>query len=244
MMRFNSGSKAGAIAYRSLKDMVTTYQLRPYEQLQAQALADRFGVSATPVREAMLRLFGEGLVACNPHRGFYVKPIDLQEVRQLLDLRCQLLTNALQQSGDFSAATAFDHALDAADGIEGRTDLEGQVRAVDLLIAARSGNRPLFDLIANISDKIRFVVYTELSTREGRMMNLSEAGAITAHLKENELPDIARIVKAQSQRRAATLTDLAAQVAAGIVRRDADGPDEPLFVPLCPRTIAAMAALP
>ena len=55
-----------------IRELVITGELGPGEQLRQRDLALRFGVSQTPVREAMRRLESEGLLVCDTHRGFTV----------------------------------------------------------------------------------------------------------------------------------------------------------------------------
>lgn len=52
-----------------LRELIMRSELEPGEQLRQRELADRFGVSQTPVREALRRLESEGLVINHPHRG-------------------------------------------------------------------------------------------------------------------------------------------------------------------------------
>jgi pimeloyl-ACP methyl ester carboxylesterase len=55
-----------------IRELIITGELEPGEQLRQRDLAQRFGVSQTPVREAMRRLESEGLLLCDTHRGFTV----------------------------------------------------------------------------------------------------------------------------------------------------------------------------
>jgi DNA-binding GntR family transcriptional regulator len=52
-----------------LRELIISGELPPAEQLKQRDLATRFGVSQTPVREALRRLESEGLVINDPHRG-------------------------------------------------------------------------------------------------------------------------------------------------------------------------------
>ena len=63
-----------------IRELVITGELEPGEQLRQRDLAQRFGVSQTPVREAMRRLESEGLLSCDTHRGFTVVAPDLGRV--------------------------------------------------------------------------------------------------------------------------------------------------------------------
>jgi DNA-binding GntR family transcriptional regulator len=66
---------------------ILTGALAPGERLRAEALAQRFGTSRTPVREALLSLAAEGLVEIEPHRGAVVRPFDAAGLVELYELR-------------------------------------------------------------------------------------------------------------------------------------------------------------
>jgi DNA-binding GntR family transcriptional regulator len=59
-------------------------------RLRQVELASEFAVSVTPVREALRDLAGEGLVIFDPHRGSTVRSLDLDEVREIYDMRIAL----------------------------------------------------------------------------------------------------------------------------------------------------------
>src|SRR6266536_2646394 len=59
-----------------IRELLITGELAPGEQLRQRDLAQRFGVSQTPVREAMRRLESEGLLVCGTHRGFTVVALE------------------------------------------------------------------------------------------------------------------------------------------------------------------------
>ena len=65
-----------------IRELIITGQLDPGEQLRQRDLAQRFGVSQTPVREAMRRLESEGLLVCDTHRGFTVVTPDVGRSRR------------------------------------------------------------------------------------------------------------------------------------------------------------------
>jgi DNA-binding GntR family transcriptional regulator len=69
-----------------LKEIVNG-QIRSGEHLVTQALARRFGVSHTPVREALVMLAGMGLVDVAPNRGAIVRRMTAREVREICQVR-------------------------------------------------------------------------------------------------------------------------------------------------------------
>ena len=75
------------VVYQSLREWIVFGDARPGDRLVEADLAARFGVSKTPVREALLTLEGEGLVTLRPHRGAEVSRLSVDEWRDLIFLR-------------------------------------------------------------------------------------------------------------------------------------------------------------
>lgn len=85
-------------------------------QLRQDALADTYGVSRIPVREALFQLEAEGFVRIVPHKGAIVSELSLDEVNDVFDLRALLEPRMLAES-----APRFEEADFAAlDAIQGR----------------------------------------------------------------------------------------------------------------------------
>lgn len=64
--------------------------LKPGEHLKEQALADRLSVSRSPIREACRALERAGLVETIPHRGVFVRDVNLQDATDVFDIRAEL----------------------------------------------------------------------------------------------------------------------------------------------------------
>ncbi|WP_329031404.1 GntR family transcriptional regulator [Streptomyces sp. NBC_01725] len=74
-------------AYAFLKENVLTDPDRQGEFLSEQELADRIGVSRTPIREALLLLAAEDLVRLVPKRGAQIVPLSGREITEVMELR-------------------------------------------------------------------------------------------------------------------------------------------------------------
>ncbi|MEO3762098.1 GntR family transcriptional regulator [Streptomyces sp. B8F3] len=81
----------------ALRAAVTGGELRPGEVYSAPALGERFGVSATPVREAMQQLAAEGAVEILPNRGFRVLAPSERDLAELAEVRALLLVPLLHR---------------------------------------------------------------------------------------------------------------------------------------------------
>jgi DNA-binding GntR family transcriptional regulator len=82
----------------SLVREVLRGELRPGQHLVTQVLARRFGVSHTPIREALIALAGIGLVDLEPNRGAVVRRVTPRDVREVCQVRrvleCEAVRNA------------------------------------------------------------------------------------------------------------------------------------------------------
>lgn len=78
------------LAYERIRNMVLADELAPGTRLGQVELAERFGISRTPVREALRRLAGEGLVDFHSNRGFRVADLGLDAVLRRLEVRALL----------------------------------------------------------------------------------------------------------------------------------------------------------
>src|SRR3712207_7824255 len=84
--------------YETMKSLIVDGVLEPEEQLKDLELAERFGVSRTPVREALRQLEDEGLVETARNRWTRVAPLDLGESTRLLPILSALETLALRSA--------------------------------------------------------------------------------------------------------------------------------------------------
>jgi DNA-binding GntR family transcriptional regulator len=82
--------------FRSLKDDILKGVLPPGLQIRQEALAEQFGVSRVPVREALRQLESEGLLTSELHKGAFVSNRSLDEVEEMLDIRIALELRALK----------------------------------------------------------------------------------------------------------------------------------------------------
>ena len=81
--------------YQSLRDAILGVELRPGEAISERWLEGRLAASRTPVRSALVRLEGEGLVQ-RQGRGYVVTPIDIGEIEQAYVFRETIETTVVR----------------------------------------------------------------------------------------------------------------------------------------------------
>lgn len=86
------------LAYDRTRRDILQGDLFPGDKLSIEAISERYGIGAVPIREALNRLSSEGLVERRSHRGFSVTLISMTELKELVKTRIWLETLALTKS--------------------------------------------------------------------------------------------------------------------------------------------------
>lgn len=152
--------------YLQLRDDIVNGILPPGAMLREAELAARFGVSKTPLRDALVRLQKDGFVAIPPYRSAVVvgySRTDLQEIyelRELLEGACARQA-ASSISADALAETARIMRASAECVAEGQVipgmedDLAELLDQFDLVMYAQSRNRRIDEMVGNIRGHIK-----------------------------------------------------------------------------------------
>ncbi len=174
--------------YRELRRSIIVGRRTPGERLSIEELAQRYGTSVTPVRDALHMLGQEGLVTIKPRSGYFVARITLKELHDLLELRQILEVAAVEQA----AARITDEQLERLDhihsGYTGDDDASydrytDENRRFHYLIAEASGNHELAQMLGRLHDRLaRFMVMR----RAGQTMEVTH-GRIVESLRARDV---------------------------------------------------------
>ena len=136
----------------AIKHRILTGQLSPGQSLVETELAAQYGVSKTPVREALKTLAGTGLVVVSQYKGVTVRMVDAAMAREVYDVRLLLEPEAVRRTVRSAASveaahTALVRAAEAAD-------------PADRSLANRDFHRALYlpcgnPLLARMLDEVR-----------------------------------------------------------------------------------------
>ena len=148
------------VVFNTLRQAILTGELQPGERLMEIHLANRLGVSRTPIREAIRKLELEGLVTMIPRRGAEVAQItekslqDVLEVRRALDalsveLACERITEAEVEQLK-QACETFEKATETRDP---RKIAQADVALHDIIVEA-ARNQRLVQMVNNLSQQM------------------------------------------------------------------------------------------
>lgn len=148
------------VVFNTLRRAILTGELKPGERLMEIHLANKLGVSRTPIREAIRKLELEGLVIMIPRRGAEVAQItekslkDVLEVRRALDALCvELACDRISEEEKAQLRQACD-TFERATRTKNVTAIaEADVALHDIIVQATE-NKRLIQLINNLSEQM------------------------------------------------------------------------------------------
>ncbi len=148
------------VVFNTLRQAILTGELKPGERLMEIHLADRLGVSRTPIREAIRKLELEGLVVMIPRKGAQVAKIteknlkDVLEVRRALDtLAVRLACKRMDDTYKKQLREACDEFAKVVKCSNTKDITEADVRFHDI-INQSTGNDRLIQLVNNLAEQM------------------------------------------------------------------------------------------
>lgn len=148
------------VVFKTLRQEILTGKLKPGERLMEIQLANKLGVSRTPIREAIRKLELDGLVIMIPRRGAEVAQITLKDLKDVMEVRCALDVLAIELACDRmgreelnSLYQACENFRDAVKTKDTRKLAEADVAFHDAIVLS-TGNTRLIQLVSNLSEQM------------------------------------------------------------------------------------------
>lgn len=208
------------VVFNTLRQAILKGELKPGERLMEIALAERLGVSRTPIREAMRKLELEGLVVMIPRRGAQVANITEKDLNDVLEVRIALENMAIEkackrmneeQMGKlWIAAREFEHMIAEGDLVK----LAEADEDFHEIIYQAADNVRLNQVLNNMREQIyryRVEYLKEGETRDVlvkeheelyhaiRERDVQKAQEISFHHLENQRQAIIRSIEAENR---------------------------------------------
>lgn len=170
-----AASSGAERAYAAIKQLAISYGFPPGQNINEKQLSEQFGVSRTPIREALNRLAVEGLLKFIPNKGYSARDLNVTEIVELFEVRLALeiaaFRYAVDRATDEEIASLRKHWRNLGESYEGMTISEITTNDEDFheRLAALSNNKQLLHSIRQIAERIRFcrVIDLENRTRHG-----------------------------------------------------------------------------
>lgn len=187
MLRVQSYSDA---AYEAIKERIIGGVYESGETLNERQISKDFGISRTPVREAMQRLAFEGWILNEPYKKNVVREFNLKYILEAQKVRKALEILAIEDaSKNFSNSDIknLEQLVIKQKNSPNYNTFIKIDREFHELIYRKSNNSMLMSLMENINDIVRYFGLIALNIRGRNLMTIQEHENIIIALKENDL---------------------------------------------------------
>ena len=180
------------VVFNTLRQAILKGELKPGERLMEIALAERLGVSRTPIREAMRKLELEGLVVMIPRRGAQVANITEKDLNDVLEVRIALENVAIEKAcarmseeemSRLWLAKEFEHTITEGNLVK---FAEADVAFHEIIYQA-SDNKRLIQVLNNMREQIYRYRVEYLKEGETRDLLVKEHEELTRAIKERDV---------------------------------------------------------
>ena len=202
------------VVFNTLRQAILRGELKPGERLMEIQLANKLGVSRTPIREAIRKLELEGLVLMIPRKGAEVADITEKSLRDVLEVRKALEELAVQLTCDKitkeqireleQAAEQFKKTLKSNDITE---IAEADVRFHDIIYLS-TDNQKLILLLNNLREQMYRYRIEYLKRADKYSQLLAEHEEIIRHIEKKQKKEAAEIVCKHIDNQVAAVMDL------------------------------------
>lgn len=172
MMNMDGRKPLREIVYEQLKMRIMTGDITPGTRMMEVSLAERMGVSRTPVREAIRKLEKEGLVVIEPRRGAYASEISLSDMVDVMEVREELEGLAASLAAKRITEEEIEELKGITEGYKKAIedgDTEKIIHYDELFhktIISFSGNKTLIklsEMVQELALRFRYLYYDDFS---------------------------------------------------------------------------------
>ncbi len=159
-------------AYEAIKERIITLDYRPGEYLNEARVCEDLGIGRTPVHQALDRLMLDGMVEVLPRKGVIVKPVSLDDVLNLVEVRMihePICARLAAERGSADELAQIMEFVDEADDLVAAHDLKRLMvhdRAFHQAISRAAHNPLLGEVISRVHDRILRFWFIALSDRD------------------------------------------------------------------------------
>lgn len=208
-------SKLVGGAYEQLKAEILSNRMPPGFQAPEPEIALRLGMSRTPVREALIRLEGEGLVQLIPRHGARVLPVSADDMAEIYEILTSLepeAAAALARRGvDADALAPLEVATNQMEAALVDGDLEAWAVADDLFhstILKLHGNQRLLSFVSELLDQAHRARMVTLRMRRPPEQSTRDHRAILEMLRKGDADGVQALFRQHRERAAKELLGL------------------------------------
>ena len=184
------------VAYEAIKQRIITLKFGPGSYLNVSSITAALGLGRTPVHQAVRRLTHEGMIEIMPRKGMIVKPVSLNEVMDITDVRAVNEPHCVRLAAEKASkedVAGLERILARANRASDAGDTEKQMladRDFHCEISRIAGNKILADILKNLHERSLRFWFISLHDSPHRQEVAEEHAAIMEAITKKD-PDAA-----------------------------------------------------
>lgn len=205
--------------YHGIKEMILSFELYPGTRVTETELADFFGVSRTPVREALQKLEVEGYLSIRPKQGCFIRDLDIEELSEYYRVRIALEQLAVEAACAMMPTKDLEQLAekwnpDQLSSEDASSHMDQKDEDFHLAIARGSGNSVLENYLRDINNRIRIIRRMDFTDYDRVGRTYREHYAIIQHMLDRNMEKAKselrlHILRSEEFAKTLTLTELA-----------------------------------
>lgn len=189
------------VVFNTLRQEIIHGELKPGERLLEIPLAEKLGVSRTPIREAIRKLELEGLVVMLPRRGATVAGITSKNLRDVLEIRRALEELAIglacerMTDGQLAELDEVGNRIKTNIEVADASDIADMDEAFHTLIYESTNNPRLVNILANLREQMYRYRLVYIQDKEKREKVCTEHDCIMKALHDRKMDECKAAVR-------------------------------------------------
>jgi DNA-binding GntR family transcriptional regulator len=185
-----------------IKEMIESGELRLGQKIDEITLAESFGVSRTPIREALRILNNQGVIDLVPHKGAFVRQFSIKEiddmfqVMSILEGMCAELAAAKMTTADFKRVERLHKDLERYYEAKNHKAYNATNSKLHSLIQEIAGNAAINEVIAGLRQKVLLFRFRQLYEPERFKKSIQEHRKLLDALEKRDPKKAKAVMKA------------------------------------------------
>ena len=189
------------VVFESLKDAIMNGKLEQGKMITEQQISREFGISRTPVREALYKLTATGLIRIIPHKGFLISKWSIKEIRDVFEIRIVLERLAVE----LFIRNYYQENLEELENITrkmGKAVQENNfIEAAKMnnkfhdLIIEKSDNHEISTVMEPLKNKINIFRLISISTPSRLKTSLAEHQSILDSISQKDIVNAKKLIE-------------------------------------------------
>lgn len=204
--------------YSELKDYILNDVVRPPERLNVGQLSHHFGVSITPIREALIRLASEKIIDLKPGRGFFYKefrPLEQIENYELIYCILKYAMECNRSRPDVHVCEREGAFLsENKASIHDMTDIRMHLTLKETLyqkIALRTGNKQIISLVCRLCERTRITRILDIELSNDPSVLVDDLKKLATAVEQNDCERAVALLFQRLEKKRSRMNALAAE---------------------------------